>query len=95
MPWNETESGLRYWAPSPAEAAAMRRKHLEMVEALQVYERVKQTNAASPTLPGLDQQILRKLSAMHHDLRALKTQPISTRKGDPLKVSAVVALLEH
>ena len=94
MPWNETESGLRYWAPSPAEAAAMRRKHLEMVEGLRVYEQYKQQSAVSSTLPGLDQQILSKLSAMHHDLRALKTQPISTRTGDPRKGAALVALLD-
>lgn len=94
MPWHKTESGLKYWAPSPAEAAAMRRKHLEMVEALRLYEQYKQPSAVSQTLPGLDQQILSKLSAMHNDLRAMKTQPISTRTGDPRKGSALVALLD-
>jgi len=97
MPWKQIKSGGKYWVPrekSPAEAAAMRRKHLEMVQALQMYERAKQASAVSQTLPGLDQQILSKLSAMHNDLRAMKTQPISTRTGDPRKGAAVVALLD-
>jgi hypothetical protein len=94
MPWHKTESGLKYWVPSPAEAAAMRRKHLEMVEALRLYEQYKQPNAVSQTLPGLDQQILSKLSAMHNALRAMKTQPISTRTGDPRRADDLVKLLD-
>ncbi len=68
MPWHETESGLKYRAPSPAEAAAMRRKHLELVEGLRLYEQYKASVATSQPPHELSQQILSQVLGIRQDM---------------------------
>jgi len=97
MPWKQINNGGKYWIPqekSPAEIIDARRRHRQLCDAVAIYEKLKQQNAVSPTLPGLDQQMLDEMRGIRHDLRALRTQPISTRTGDPRKGAAVVALLD-